>query len=126
MTNRKWLETLPVTKAASEISRMSVKTVPEIVKWLRSECRIAEYANEESKPKYDNINHPEHYTHTGIECIDVMVAIFGKPMVMGFCICNAFKYVWRHGKKNGAEDIRKAVWYLEKWVELDGDGSEEA
>ena len=67
----------------------------------------------------DNVNHPSHYETNGIECIDAMTAAQGMDAVQDFCICNAFKYVWRHKHKNGAEDIKKAVWYLNKWLELE-------
>lgn len=66
----------------------------------------------------DNVNHPSHYTQGGIECIDAMVAAFGKEAVSNFCLCNAFKYIWRAKHKNGEEDIDKALWYLDKYKEL--------
>ena len=47
-----------------------------------------------------------------------MVAAFGKETVEDFCLCNAFKYVWRTRKKNGLEDCKKARWYLNKYVEM--------
>ena len=58
------------------------------------------------------VNHPEHYNDGGFECIDVMELTFGTNAVSSFCICNAFKYLWRHKHKNGKEDIEKAKWYL--------------
>lgn len=67
----------------------------------------------------DSVNHPSHYETNGIECIDAMTAAQGVDAVQDFCICNAFKYIWRHKHKNGAEDIKKAVWYLNKWLELE-------
>lgn len=69
-------------------------------------------------PVYDPVNHPSHYTQGGIDCIDAMVAAFGKKTVEDFCLCNAFKYVWRTRKKNGLEDCKKAQWYLNKYVEM--------
>lgn len=39
---------------------------------------------------------------------------------MDFCLCNAFKYIWRHSRKNGVEDVRKAKWYIDKYLELAG------
>lgn len=30
-----------------------------------------------------------------------------------FCAGNAVKYVWRAHEKNGVEDYRKALWYLD-------------
>jgi hypothetical protein len=38
---------------------------------------------------------------------------------MTFCQGNAFKYVWRHARKGGAEDLRKAVVYLKWAIEQD-------
>lgn len=65
-----------------------------------------------------NVEHPNHYTQGNIECIDAMEEAFGTQAVMIFCVCNAFKYIWRHHKKNGVEDIKKAVWYLNKYLSL--------
>lgn len=67
---------------------------------------------------YDNVNHPKHYTKTSIECIDAMRETQGDEAVVNFCICNAFKYLWRHQEKNGIEDIEKASWYLNKAVDI--------
>ena len=64
----------------------------------------------------DNVNHPSHYTGR-YECIDVMQDIFGNEATDNFCLCNAFKYIWRANKKNGLEDVKKAVWYLNKYIE---------
>ena len=61
----------------------------------------------------DNVNHPSHYEgNTSLECIDVMELTFGTNAVSGFCVCNAFKYLWRHKYKNGLEDLQKAEQYL--------------
>lgn len=68
----------------------------------------------------EEINHPDRYAGGNFECIDVMIDVFGKESVQQFCILNAFKYIWRAEKKNGVEDIKKAVWYLNKYVELKG------
>lgn len=68
--------------------------------------------------KFDVVNSPEHYTSGSVECIDAMVETQGIEAVIGFCICNAFKYLWRHNLKNGIEDVKKASWYLNKAVQL--------
>lgn len=68
--------------------------------------------------KPNSVNHPSHYNQGNIECIDAMVAAFGKEAVENFCLVNAFKYVWRNRDKNGFEDIDKAIWYLNKYKEL--------
>lgn len=67
----------------------------------------------------DNVNHPSHYETGKFECIDVMIETQGVEAVKSFCICNAFKYLYRHCKKNGLEDVNKAIWYLNKFVELE-------
>ena len=66
----------------------------------------------------DNVNRPNHYCTGKYECIDVMQEVFGAEAVKHFCQCNAFKDVYRMNRKNGTEDAQKAVWYLNKYVEL--------
>lgn len=68
--------------------------------------------------KTDNVNHPAHYETGKFECFDVMIETQGKEAVMNFCICNAFKYIYRFRNKGGDEDIKKANWYLSKYLEL--------
>ena len=78
---------------------------------------IAETAAKRSEDvKPDPVNRPAHYTSGGIECIDAMQAAFGAEVVKGFCLCNAFKYLWRHRQKNGVEDLKKARWYLNRLI----------
>lgn len=74
---------------------------------------------------YDTVKRPQHYTKTSIECIDAMIETQGKEAVKAYCVCNAFKYIWRHNLKNGDEDIKKAAWYLNKAVELIDGGQHE-
>lgn len=79
---------------------------------------IAETAAKRSEDvKLDPVNRPAHYTSGGIECIDAMQAAFGDEAVKDFCLCNAFKYLWRHRQKNGVEDLKKARWYLNRLIE---------
>ena len=62
----------------------------------------------------DNVNNPRHYAgSTSLECIECMRVTFGAKAVYDFCLCNAFKYLWRYKNKNGEEDIKKARWYLD-------------
>ena len=69
--------------------------------------------------KEDNINNPSHYKgENGIECIDAMVAAFGKEAVTMFCKCNAFKYLFRSKEKQREDSIKKADWYITKYMEL--------
>ena len=67
----------------------------------------------------DMVNHPPHYTDgptmRSLECIDI-------TRWMPFTLGNAFKYVWRAGKKGDAckaiEDLRKAEFYLNEFGTL--------
>ena len=71
--------------------------------------------------KIDMVNRPPHYAlDGGLECIDVMLQVFGVEAVKHFAQLNAFKYCWRMNRKNGIEDAEKAVWYLKKYIELEG------
>lgn len=76
------------------------------------------------KSEFDPVNNPEHYTSGKYECIEVMEDVFGDTMVQDFCICNAFKYLYRYKKKNGIQDIRKAKWYIDKFIELEDKADE--
>ena len=73
-------------------------------------------------PEEDMVNSPYHYQsynkELNIECIDAMRAAFGDDVVSAFCICNVFKYTWRYQSKNGKQDLKKAQWYLNKYLEL--------
>ena len=61
----------------------------------------------------DMVNHPQHYTQGGIECIDALkAATVGKRGIEAVCVANVIKYLWRYEEKNGIEDIRKAKWYI--------------
>ena len=49
-----------------------------------------------------------------------MIQQFGIDETANFCLLNAFKYLWRCMQKHETpvEDIEKAKWYLDKWLEL--------
>ena len=36
----------------------------------------------------------------------------------GFLKGNCQKYLWRYTKKNGAEDLKKAKWYLDRLITI--------
>jgi hypothetical protein len=62
--------------------------------------------------KLDNINHPNHYTAhpSGVECITITEGF-------SFNLGNAIKYIWRSDSKGAPiNDLRKAIWYLEREI----------
>lgn len=71
----------------------------------------------------DLVNHPSHYETGKFECIDVMIETQGVEAVKSFCLCNAFKYIYRCNNKHSSpiEDVKKSIWYLDKYLELEGD-----
>lgn len=67
--------------------------------------------------KVDMVNRPPHYNEhpSQIECIEMTRCMYPD-------LANAFKYVFRAGKKGDIiEDLKKALWYLND--ELDRGGS---
>lgn len=71
----------------------------------------------DDEPK-DNVNHPNHYASSSIECIDAMQAMLTPEQFIGYLRGNIFKYQWRYENKNGAEDLEKSQWYLNKLLSL--------
>jgi len=61
------------------------------------------------------VNHPSHYGgDTPYEVIKVLEA-----WQLGFHLGNVVKYVARSDKKsNELEDLKKAKWYLERYITL--------
>ena len=65
----------------------------------------------------DMVNHPPHYKVGGIESIDYIGAKLTSEEFAGFCKGNALKYISRaNHKKDATEDLRKAIWYLNRLV----------
>jgi hypothetical protein len=61
------------------------------------------------------VNSPEHYTRGGIETIDAIEASMSPIEFQGYCKGNSLKYIWRYTHKGKpAQDIAKAVWYLNR------------
>ena len=71
--------------------------------------------------KFDMVNSPSHYVQGDIECIDAIAEVVKHLDGMeAMCTGNAIKYLWRWKHKNGAEDLKKAVWYIQRMInELD-------
>ena len=65
------------------------------------------------KTKPDMVNHPPHYKVGGLEVIDIIEG-FKLPYHLG----NTIKYILRAGHKgNAIEDLGKAQWYLNRYIE---------
>lgn len=68
----------------------------------------------------DPVNHPSHYTAGKIETIDYMVDVLGVEGAINYCHGNVLKYTGSrlHNKQNPIQDAQKAVWYMNKMIEL--------
>lgn len=62
----------------------------------------------------DRVNHPVHYTAGEVECIQALAAAtINLKGIEAVCTANVIKYLWRWKQKNGAEDLKKARWYID-------------
>lgn len=68
---------------------------------------------------YDAVNHPQHYTQSGIECIDAIDSLTGgyERPGHGYYAGQVLKYLWRAPfKGHYLQDLEKAQWYLNRLV----------
>ena len=70
---------------------------------------------DEVEPTNDAVQHPSHYTHGGVECIEAIRASMTVDGFCDYCKGNIVKYIWRWRDKGGVEDLRKASVYLD-WL----------
>ena len=89
--------------------------VPEVTVLLR-EKELDDYTpfTKAEAQKDDPVNHPSHYTSGKIEVIDYI-----EDQKLGYHLGNAVKYISRAGKKDPAktaEDLKKAIWYIERKI----------
>ena len=66
-----------------------------------------------------NVDHPDHYQTSSVECIDAIeAAVEGLDPKEGFLIGSAIKYLWRFKKKGKPiEDLQKAIWYIQRQID---------
>lgn len=65
------------------------------------------------------VSHPGHYqSKSGLEVIDVVEAFTdGLEGIEAVDTGNVIKYICRWKKKNGLQDLEKALWYLQHLVD---------
>ena len=69
----------------------------------------------------DAVNKPSHYNNGNIECIDYIEQQLSPEEFKGYLLGNVIKYTHRHKYKNGLEDLKKAQWYQNKYIDKYGD-----
>lgn len=74
------------------------------------------YLNRDNNYETDDkmVSHPDHYqSESGLEVIDVIEAFTADLKgIEAVDTGNAIKYLCRWKKKNGLQDLKKAMWYL--------------
>lgn len=72
-----------------------------------------EKTNKVLKSGPDMINHPPHYKQGRLEVIDII-----EDQQLCYHAGNAVKYILRHRHKGQpVEDLKKAVWYLNRLIQ---------
>lgn len=69
---------------------------------------------------------PAHYVlEDGSDSMDLIAKILGREQFKGFLRGNALKYLIRYELKGGIEDLKKALDYIERLVDLEEDLDDE-
>lgn len=77
---------------------------------------MSKYAYKVEDDNHDVVNHPSHYLGK-VECIDCLEsATEGLEGIEAVCTANAIKYLYRWKKKNGKQDLEKAIWYIRRLI----------
>jgi transposase len=102
-----------VVKAKSKMGQKRLATkIKKLTDKIDSEPQITG-AEPVFISEVDLINQPPHYTKGGIETID-----FIEAKELNYNLGNVVKYVTRSGLKGTRiEDLKKAVWYLEREID---------
>lgn len=104
-----------VVKAEEDLGKNIEETHIEDSKKLtvyKPTIEKSEVKTVELPKKEDVINHPSHYNKGKIEVID-----FIEDQGLSFHLGNVVKYVARAGAKGDKlEDLKKAQWYLERYI----------
>lgn len=62
---------------------------------------------------FNVVKKPEHYHKYALDTIAMLRDGFPPEVLRGFLIGNIYKYIQRYQLKNGHEDLRKAMRYME-------------
>jgi len=61
----------------------------------------------------DNVNTPQHYKQDNPDYEPIkIIEYFDFP----FHLANVFKYMVRFRKKDGIQDLKKARWYIDRYI----------
>jgi hypothetical protein len=113
-----WLEGWK--KAMAKHNEETLKTIDDLLKGNRT---MSQYTLFEDDIKYDRPNDKQHggshYKGKAIQPWDYVIA-----NNMGYLDGTAVKYITRYKEKNGVEDLKKAIHFLEKLIEVEEKNAE--
>ena len=114
MESRNWLDCVQEIQDFAKVGEYG---------WLMDDLKvITDAINGKTLLDGSIIINPDHYNIDGFNATEVMTAIFGIEKTREFFLLSAFKYMFRHSRKNGEQDILKARRCLNIWYELGGYG----
>ena len=99
------------------------------LEYMKMRLKEEEMKKKQANQQSDNIelsklvNHPDHYTNSSIETIDMIESITAEGFHY-YLEGNILKYLARYRHKNGIQDLEKAQWYLNKLIEVQYDTSD--
>ena len=102
------VEKPPELEKAEPVEARQEESVAEKVELETPSCSSAA-----EEPQDDVIHHPSHYTWRGRECVDHLRDWLGHDGYLAYLEGNVQKYLYRWQKKNGTEDLDKAIEYIE-------------
>ena len=72
------------------------------------------------KETTDMVNRPPHYNYGEIETIDYIIDVLDNGGALDYCQGNVIKYTGTRmfTKGDPVENAKKAIWYLNKMIEL--------
>lgn len=105
------------------VSGIDVRFEGGVNHWVMPENIVLKYPVENIGTKqvksteHNAVSHPSHYTQGKIECLDAIEsAVTGLTGMDAVLTAQVIKYMWRWKMKNGAEDLNKARFYLDRLV----------
>ncbi|MBO6814568.1 MAG: DUF3310 domain-containing protein [Rhizobiaceae bacterium] len=109
-------ETIALVLGASPKTSYSVRALERAQAMIQKSLDSGSVVNN-FNTEGDMVNRPNHYTRFEIE-----PTYMAMSNDLNWCEGNFLKYICRYPYKNGAEDLRKAMRYLEMYIKyLQGD-----
>ena len=97
----------PLTSSQNEFYNNQLKKIDQMLDICNKQIR----ENDNNRNK-EMINHPSHYNMGKFEAIDVI-----EDWQLNFNLGNTVKYISRAGHKdNIIQDLKKALWYLDREI----------